>query len=392
MRILLVSDYGTASGGVERLVLRLRTALRDRGHDARLFTSTARAAAGPVLADATCYGTATALRTPLQAANPWARRALSRVLRAFRPDVVHVNIFLTQLSPSILSLLRNVPAVYHAHWYRPVCPKGTKRLPGGADCSDGWGLSCLTNRCLTLRAWLPLMVQRRRLRGGLHVFDRVIACGTPVRDRLREAGVDDVEVIWNGVAVTDVRPPLSGPPTVAYAGRFAPEKGVSVLVEAFARVLTRLPSARLLLAGDGPSVRHVEHMIATGGIADRVSRTGWLSDDQLQATLASAWVQAVPSLWREPFGLSAAEAMMRGTAVVGSAAGTLEELIEHERTGLLVPPGRADLLADALLRLLTARDEAERMGQAARRFALARLTESAFVDRMLGVYASVQPS
>jgi hypothetical protein len=76
-------------------------------------TSSAGGGAG---ADYTCRGTTSPLRTLLQSANPSAWWQLRRVLAEFRPEVVHVRLFLTQLSPLILPVLRRVPSLYHAAW------------------------------------------------------------------------------------------------------------------------------------------------------------------------------------------------------------------------------------------------------------------------------------
>ena len=123
MRILLVSDYGTLAGGAEIGLMTLREGLRKLGHDARVFTSSARAG-GERFADYECFGTTSPSRTLLQTANPWATIGLRRVLREFKPDVVHVKMFLTQLSPLVQPLVRDVPSLYHVVWYRPVCPLG----------------------------------------------------------------------------------------------------------------------------------------------------------------------------------------------------------------------------------------------------------------------------
>ena len=59
----------------------------------------------------------------------------------------------------------------------------------------------------------------------------------------------------------------------------------------------------------------------------------------MEARFESAWVQIVPSIWEEPFGLAAAEAMMRGTAVIASRTGGLAEIVQDDLCGFLVPPG-----------------------------------------------------
>ena len=131
MRILLVGDYGTPEGGAEIATIQLRDGLRRLGHDARLFASSAQTSMSPSVADEHCFGTTSSFRTLVQTANPSAAHSLRRVLRAYQPDVVHVGVFLTQLSPLILPLLRGRTSVYHAHWLRAICPTGMKVLPSG---------------------------------------------------------------------------------------------------------------------------------------------------------------------------------------------------------------------------------------------------------------------
>jgi glycosyltransferase involved in cell wall biosynthesis len=230
------------------------------------------------------------------------------------------------------------------------------------------------------------MTQRQLLHRYQNVFDRIIACGDSVRRRLEEAGFMNVDVVWNCVGPRPERPPLQDPPTVAFAGRLVAEKGVAVLVDAFAQVVRGLPSARLLVIGEGPERQRIERRIAALDLAASVELTGWLTGDPLETRLRSAWVQVVPSLWDEPFGLAAAEAMMRGTAVVASARGGPTELIQDGASGILVPPGDPARLADALLALLRDPSTAERMGHTSRRFALDHLSEQSFADRMVEIY------
>ncbi|MGH7792797.1 MAG: glycosyltransferase family 4 protein, partial [Thermodesulfobacteriota bacterium] len=99
--------------------------------------------------------------------------------------------------------------------------------------------------------------------------------------------------------------------------------------------------------------------------------------------------QAVPSLWAEPFGLVAIEAMMRGTAVVGSSTGGLREIVQDAKTGFLIPPGNVDTLAEALLKLLSNRELAEEMGRAGHKLAKEHFSEAAYVDRFIRFYQTI---
>lgn len=390
MRVLLVNDYGTPTGGAENMCLMLRDELRRRGHEARFFASTARPLDVDVLADDTCLGTTSRFRTLLQSANPWAAQRLRAVIQDFRPDVVHVRIFLTQLSPLILPVLRNVPSVLHIADYRPICPVSSKQRPDGSACHTPPGAVCLRAGCLPLRDWLPLQGQMALWDRWRDAFDLVVANSDWVRRRLRAEGLDVGRRIWNGVPVRPARPPLADPPTVAFAGRLVPNKGVDVLLRAVARVAERVPDVRLLVAGDGPERDRLRAQAAALGVAARVEWLGHLSRERVEERFASAWAQAAPSNWEEPFGLVAAEGMMRGSAVVASRIGGLSEIVDEGRTGLLVPPGDADALANALLDILSDRERAEAMGRLGRERALTHFSERSVVDQFLEVYEELR--
>jgi glycosyltransferase involved in cell wall biosynthesis len=369
-------------------MLDMRQGLRRRGHDARLLASSAYDnGSGP--ADYRCLGTTSRMRTLLQAANPSAYAALRRALAEFHPDVVHVRLFLTQLSPLILPLLRGIPSVHQVVWFRPGCPLGTKVLPDGSECTARPGAVCLRGGCLPFRDWLPHMCQRRLLLRWRDSFDRVIAASPALRDELEADGVEGVEVIPNGVPVRAARPPLGSPPRIAYAGRLVPEKGVDLLLEAFKIVLSRLPQARLIVAGEGPERPRLERLAGELGLGRRVAFRGQRPRAALERELAGAWVQAVPSRWQEGFGNVAAEAMMRGTAVVATASGGLTSLVREGQTGFLVDRGASGALAAALLRVLGDRLFAEELGRRGREHALRQLRQDAHLDRLLAVYSGL---
>ncbi|MDB4881825.1 MAG: glycosyl transferase group 1 [Gemmatimonadetes bacterium] len=364
MRVLLVNDYATPTAGAERITLELRDALRARGHEVRVFASRAELIPGDSFADASCFGTNTRLQTLTSTINLSASRALARELRDFPPDVVQVQMFLWQLSPAILPLLRGIPSVYWVMTYKSVCPTGLKWLPSGAPCTDRAGAVCLTGGCLTLAGIGPLMLQRNLWRRARSAFDAIVCCSSAVQRELEADGVATREVIWPGVKPAGGRGSLRSPPTVTFAGRLASEKGVDVLIRAFRVVRDRQQDARLLIAGTGPAEGALRALIDRLGLLDAVEMLGQLDEAQLSGMLDQSWVHAVPSRWPEPFGLTCTEAMMHGVAVVASEIGGLAEIVQHGVTGLRVPPGDDAALADALALVLSDRSRAERLGAA----------------------------
>jgi glycosyltransferase involved in cell wall biosynthesis len=389
MRILLISDYATPSGGAELMVLALRESLRRRGHDARLLASSARPLGLPSEADYECFGITSRLRGLVQLVNPSAVWRLQRVLADFQPDVVHVRLFLSQLSPAILPVLRGVPAIHHVAWYRSICPIGTKMLPNGASCHQPAGAACLRSRCFSPFVWPFAMLQLKLSEHWQGSFNLVVANSEATKRRLEAEGVSPVEVVWNGVPVRAARGELAERPTIAFAGRLLREKGADVLMDAFAKVVARLPEAMLLVAGDGPEREALSSQAERLGLRANVTLLGHVSREELERRFSPAWVQAVPSRWEEPFGLVAAEALMRGTAVIASNSGGLAEFVQPGETGLLVPPQDFEALANALLSLLENRELAASLGENGRVFALRHLTEDVFVDRFVSYYEAI---
>ena len=391
MKILLVNDIGRPTGGAELQMLSLREGLRDRGHDVRLFSSRASLVAdSELLADYSCFGSDTKLQVLTQTVNPFAYWQLRKILSEFQPDVVHLRIFLGQLSPAILPLLRDIPCLYQMAMYRPICPVGTKILPDNSPCKYEAGIVCLQQGCLTPQSWAVLMVQRQLWQYCRGAIDCLVALSYGMKAKLEAEGISPVEVVYNGVRERPMRPALSNPPTVAFAGRLVVTKGVEVLLRAFSVARNTIPQARLLIAGKGEDETNLRDLAIVLDIKPAVTWLGHISRPLLEKNLDRAWIQVVPSLWAEPFGNVTTEAMMRGTAVIASAVGAQPEIVADGKTGFLVPPGDVEALATKLILLLEDRSLAEQMGRAGRDRALTEFSEDKRNDRFLEIYRRLQ--
>jgi glycosyltransferase involved in cell wall biosynthesis len=385
VKILLIHDYPELTGGAEGQLATFQRVLRRRGHDARLFASTARSGGSPADVTYSCFGTTSRFRTLLQTANVSAFSRLRKAVREFKPDVAHVKMFLTQLSPLILPALQTVPTVYYASWLRPICPTGIKKLPNGMACSSVAGKACLTNGCLPLFDWVPLMAQMalwKHLRNDVEI----VSNSNATRSRLVADGLKSEHVIMPGVSQKPAPATLSERPTITAAARLVPEKGIDVLLDAFAILGRAMPEAQLLVAGDGPERESLAARAQRLGLASTVRFCGWLPHTEMDRAFAGAWVQVVPSVCEEGCGNAAIEGMMRGTAVVASAIGGLREVVQHESSGLLVPHGDPAALAESLRRILTDRSLAERYGAAAQTYARAHFSDDANADAFLALY------
>ncbi len=141
------------------------------------------------------------------------------------------------------------------------------------------------------------------------------------------------------------------------------EKGVDHLVRALAR-MQHGAHAHLTVAGDGPELPRLKALAQELGVAERVEFAG-LRDD-VPALLARTDIFVHPAIWAEAFGLTIAEAMSNGCAVVASRIGGIPELIAHGETGLLFTPGHVPELAQALDQLVQQPALRRQLGQNAR--------------------------
>jgi glycosyltransferase involved in cell wall biosynthesis len=169
-----------------------------------------------------------------------------------------------------------------------------------------------------------------------------------------------------------------------FAGRLTRQKGVHVLLAAWRAVRRAIPDAQLVIAGDGPERAALEQRESDG-----VTVTGHLSPDALGRHADAAWVQVVPSIGFEPFGLVAAEAMMRELPVVATRTGGLAEVVADGIAGTLVPPNDDASLAAALIELLRDPARCERMGALGRARAEECFHEEVYADRFVALYESM---
>lgn len=170
------------------------------------------------------------------------------------------------------------------------------------------------------------------------------------------------------------------------AAQFIRRKGHHVLLEAVPQVLEAVPRSRFVLFGRGPLEEDVRQAISDAGLQDHVRLAGFRQD--LPHLLPCLDLLVHPA-FAEGLGVALLEAGAAGIPVVGTRAGGIPEVVVHGRTGLLVAPGDAGELAEALTELLGDPDRCEAMGREARRFVQEERSVGAMVEGNLAVYRDV---
>ena len=134
-------------------------------------------------------------------------------------------------------------------------------------------------------------------------------------------------------------------------GRIVQEKGLDLLIQAMPLVLRDHPSAKVVIAGKGPELEALRSLAWQVGVGEKVLLTGFISDDDRDKLFKIADCAAFPSLY-EPFGIVALEAMAARCPVVVSEVGGLQDVVDHNKTGIVVYPNNVDSLAWGIVHTL----------------------------------------
>ncbi len=170
-------------------------------------------------------------------------------------------------------------------------------------------------------------------------------------------------------------------------------KGHDVVIRALPHILSLIPDTRYLIIGDGDDRERLQRLAAAVGVADCVIFAGRASDAQLAAAYRACDVFVMPARTvlddkdpkGEGFGIVFLEAMAFGKPVVGPKVGAPAEFIRHGEHGLLVDPSSPEEVADALVQLLTDREQARQMGEAARTWVRQEFSQEKFQERWMAL-------
>ncbi len=293
-------------------------------------------------------------------------RRLTRLMRAEQPAIVHGFLFWAYIIGTFAAKAVRVPIVVASRrslgWFKAQKPHYLR-------------LERLANR------WTDLLVANSEA-----VKQDVMA-----RERMPSA---KIRVVYNGIdADRYARPPdpilreelgiPAGAPVIGVVANLIHYKGHLVLLEACRRIREARPDTRVLLVGEGPCRKELHRRAANLGVAEMVCFLGSRRD--VPELLAQISVAALPSL-EEGFPNAVLEAMAAGKPVVASRVGGVPEAVRHGETGLLVPPGDPDALAEGLLALLADPKRAAVMGRAGKERARVQFDMDRMVREMEAIY------
>lgn len=289
------------------------------------------------------------------------RRRVVRLRQAIAPDLVHVH----AVGPSLFFHLQAHRALPRPWLFTPHTPLGDQATGSGSilgaalECADWVACVSAAQRASILR----LAPEVARTSSVIHW------------------GLDPP-------ALVPAPLPFAAPRLLCY-GRHVPDKGFDVAVGAFARVASRFPALRLVVAGDGPERPALQRLAADLDLAGRVEFPGRVPD--VSPVINRATLVLMPSRWEETFGLVALEAALLGRPVIASRVGALPEVVRHGQTGVLVERDDPVALAAEIAARLGDPEGTRRMGVAARERALRTFDLGRCLDAYEALYQRLVP-
>ncbi len=289
----------------------------------------------------------------------------SLAVRKFMPHAVHIN-SLASPREALLAHGMGIPVVWHIREILPPCPG-----------------------------------RRDVLQMVHHTASKVLVISKAVERTFLEEGISgNIELMYNGIQPPSRQLLRKGkgsgrghhPPVVGFVGTIAPHKGIDYFVHMAAIIHKQFPAARFIIAGHDWGTGHTSGMLRLVRQLDLTSSTRFLGFQvRVEEVLAGIDVLVIPSVFQEPFGRVAVEAMMMEKPVVATAVGGLTEIVVPGVTGWLVPARNAGALAERVLWLLQNPPLAKRMGARGRARAVANFLFADQIRRLAAIYHQLCP-
>ncbi len=371
MKILMVNKFLYPNGGSETYIFRLGEQLRKMGHEVQYFG---------MEHEGRCVGnnaeqytkdmdfhTSSILKKlsyPIKTIYSGdAKSKMKIVLNDFQPDTVHLNNFNYQLTPSIISAVREyekkagktVKIIYTAHDYQLICPNHMLYNDNKIceKCIGGNFIECTKGRCIHSSLAKSLIGSLEgyfwKMKKVYKNIDTVICPTEFMKNKL------DTNPIFKGKTVTLLNfvqqkktEPEPKENYVLYFGRFDEEKGV--------RLFEKLRDIKLICAGSGNLEEYIDSLPNTENV-------GFKTGNELESLIKKAVCTVYPSVWYENCPFSVMESIMLGTLVVGADTGGIPELIDNGKTGLLFEPNNAEDFENKIKQILNNPALAEEMSR-----------------------------
>ncbi|ELC8330631.1 glycosyltransferase family 4 protein [Clostridium perfringens] len=362
MKILFVNKFLHPNGGSETYIFKLGDYLKKQGHDVEYFG---------MEHEGRCVGNRVNVYTkdmdfhdaskldklsyPIKTIySREARKKIRLVLNDFQPDVIHLNNFNYQLTPSMILEIQKwkkqtgnkCKIVFTAHDYQLICPNHMCNNPithkNCTKCLSGDFINCTKGKCIhgSLAKSLIGTIEASfwKMKGVYKHIDSMICCSRFMKMKLdsNKLFANKTITLHNFIDTVEWKDNIKKD-YILYFGRFSEEKGIGTLLD----VCRELPDIPFVFAGSGPLEEKINEI-------SNIKNVGFKSGKDLENLIRESRFSIYPSEWYENCPFSVMESQMYGTPVLGANIGGIPELIEVGKTGELFESGNAEDLKNKI--------------------------------------------
>lgn len=361
MKILMVNKFLYPNGGSETYMFKLGAYLKSIGHEVEYFGMEHEGrcvsnSLGLYTETMDFHNSSAFKKIKLSLKTIYSKEAKDKmlaVLENFKPDVVHLNNFNFQLTPSIIYAVKEydkkynkkIKLIYTAHDFQLICPNHMMMdIHTNTPCEKCIGSNfknCTINKCIhnsTLKSLLGTLEAEIYNKNRIYSrIDNIVCCSEFMKNMLDTNPVFKNKTVVLHNFIDKIEPKKSKKEDyVLYFGRFAEEKGIETLIGA--------KNTNFICAGSGPIEDKVNN-------ANNLENIGFKTGNELEELIRKAKCTVYPSIWYENCPFSIMESIMYQTPVIASNIGGIPELIDNGKTGYLIPPNDSLALEEAINRL-----------------------------------------
>lgn len=392
MKILMVNKFLYPNGGSETYMFKLGKYFSDNGHEVEYFGMEHPERCVGNSAEAYTqnmdFHTASAVnKIKMSFKTVYSKEAYRKmllVLDSFSPEIVHLNNFNYQLTPTIIQAVRDwerktnerIKIIYTAHDYQLICPNHSmfNNSEICEACSGGKFINCLKGKCIHSSLLKSLFgAMEAYLWASKNIYeqlDKVICCSEFIKSKLDQYPIfrNKTIAIHNFIESVE-NEDYDKEDYVLYFGRLSEEKGIDTILEC--------KNVKFKVAGTGALEDKIKN-------ADNIEYLGFKTGDELKKLISRARVTVYPSIWYENCPFSVMESIMYGTPVIGARIGGIPELIDDGETGILFEPKNTKDFERAIATILNDDELAQRMSIACKKKKFDTLEQ--YAQRLLAIY------
>lgn len=386
VKVLEIISAGYEAGGAENTIVKIKPYLLDKGYSVRILAS-------DLGADKNHFNDYTfksiSSNGPLKPFfflfNPSSFFVLKRVLKEYKPDIVHLHT-MDQITPSVLFLLKKYPTVMTLHGPESFLSKLLLWFmqPGN------FKHHVYDKKDLNMAGKFTYLyftsIQKFFYKFAFKNVDIFIAVSKYIQN-MAQTDVSPIIHLPNFIELQQFHE-IKNNYNLLFVGRLEKMKGVEFLIQAISFIIKVFPQTTLTIVGNGPNKTDLINLTKKIQLEEYIQFIGWVENKDLDTYYEKASIVVVPSTSTEGFGIVILEAMSVGRPVIGTNVGGIPEIIDDGVNGYLVEPENPEQIAEKVIKLFLEEDSLKDFGRKARKKAEEFNIEK-YVDDLEKVYEEI---